>query len=142
MKTPFPPSLTTARMALMLGTTVAFGGLCGTAALAAPRPDPMILRLSPSERVEQRCNAEAMGEISRKHRNMRPDSLVAYAFSDPKMSEASINAPGAAVRSRGRWYHLSYSCETSADGTAVRHFAYHLGNPIEDTELEGTPVPH
>lgn len=102
----------------------------------------MILRLSPSERVEQRCNARAMGEISREHKEMRPDSLVAYAFSTPKMSDDSIKAPGAAVRSRGHWYHLSYSCQTNADGTDVRSFAYHLGNRIENAELEGTPVPH
>lgn len=104
--------------------------LAGSPALAAPRRDPSVLHLAPAERVEQRCNARAMDTIGREHKAMRPDELVAYAFSDTEIDDDSIAAPGAAVRSAGRWYHLSYHCRTAADGLDVVEFDYALGDEV------------
>lgn len=105
--------------------------LCAGAAQASPpKRDEMIRHLDPAARVEQRCNARAMGVISREHHDMRPDELVAYAFADTKVGSDSIAAPGAAVRSAGRWYHLSYRCHTTADGLDIKDFSYALGSEV------------
>lgn len=105
--------------------------LCAGAAEAAPhRHDEMMLHLDPATRIEQRCNARAMGAISREHRDMRPDELVAYAFADTKVGADNIVAPGAAVRSAGHWYRLSYRCQTSADGLDIKDFSYALGSEV------------
>ncbi|MGU3493301.1 DUF930 domain-containing protein [Xanthobacteraceae bacterium A53D] len=93
-----------------------------------------ILRLAPAARVEQRCNAKAMGTINREQKGMRPDELLAYAFADTKLSGGHIVAPGAAVRSAGKWYHLAYDCQTAADGTQVKGFTYKLGAVIPHAE--------
>lgn len=129
-----------------------FGAACALCALAAPalvapgvatpalaahpkaqqgqKQDPMMLHLSPATRMEQRCNARAMGEIQRGSKGMRPDELVAYAFADTKVGTDTIAAPGAAVRSAGHWYHLSYQCQTSADGMDIRSLSYVLGREV------------
>ncbi len=94
----------------------------------------MMLHLSPATRVEQRCNARAMGEIQRQHQGMRPDELVAYAFADTKVGADTVSAPGAAVRSAGHWFRLSYRCQTSADGMDIRSFSYELGKEVPRTD--------
>ncbi len=90
--------------------------------------------LAPNVRIEQRCNAKAMGVIGREHHDLHPDELVAYAFADTVIKDASIRAPGAAVRSAGKWFRLSYTCETGDNGTSVVTFQYKLGSmvPRED----------
>lgn len=101
-----------------------------SAGAAEGQRDAAMLHLDPATRVEQRCNARAMGEVSREHADMHPDELVAYAFSDPGTAPAAITAPGGAVRSAGRWYHISYACRTSPDGMDVVAFSYELGNEV------------
>ena len=96
-----------------------------------------LLLLAPAARMEQRCNAKAMGTIDREHRDMHPDELVAYAFSDPRTNGSTLTAPGAAVRSGGKWYHLSYVCETAGDGTEVVRFTYSLGAVVPKAEWDG-----
>lgn len=107
------------------------------AAGARPAGHSEILLLAPSARIEQRCNAKAMGVIGREHRDLQPDELVAYAFADTVIKGASIRAPGAAVRSGGKWYHLSYVCETAHDGTDVASFTYTLGAVVPRDEWDG-----
>lgn len=97
-----------------------------------------ITRLAPEARIEQRCNVRAMGDISREHPGFAPDELVAYAFADPEtdVDAQTIRAPGAAVRSKGEWYHLSYRCQTTAEGLDVATFSYTLGEMVPRSEWE------
>lgn len=94
------------------------------------RHDDAILHLAPATRMEQICNARAMKEIDQEHHGMRSDELVAYAFADTKVGPDSIVAPGAAVRSTGHWYRLSYRCHTTANGTQVKDLTYALGHEV------------
>lgn len=97
-----------------------------------------ITKLAPEARIEQRCNVRAMGDISREHAGFAPDELVAYAFADPEtdLEAATIRAPGAAVRSKGEWYHLSYRCQTTPEGLDVVTFSYVLGEMVPRSEWE------
>ncbi|MCS0497377.1 DUF930 domain-containing protein [Ancylobacter mangrovi] len=116
---------------------LAFGGLIliavATTAEARSR-DAEMKMLDPSERIEQRCNTKAMGEVGRDHKGMKPDELVAYAYSDTHLKGPRIKAPGAAIRSGRTWYHLSYDCLTEHDGMDVKTFSYKLGSAIPDSE--------
>lgn len=96
--------------------------------------DQALMHLAPQARIEQRCNARAMGIVSREHKGFRPDELVAYAFADPVVAGDDIEAPGAALRSGGNWYRLSYRCTTSADGLQVLSFEYRLGDAVPRDE--------
>jgi hypothetical protein len=102
---------------------------------ASSRTDQM-LKLSPETRLEQRCDARAMGSVGREHKGYKPDEFVAYAFADPVIRGNQIKAPGGAVRSGGKWYRLSYVCETSADGLEVKSFAYQLGAEVPRGEWD------
>lgn len=104
--------------------------LLAATAFGASSPDKAMLLLEPTERMEQRCNASAMTEVSRQHPAMRPDELVAYAFADTRIAGAAVTAPGGAVRSGGHWYHLSYHCVTKNEGLGIEALTYVLGKEI------------
>lgn len=99
------------------------------------RSDQM-LKLDPATRVEQRCDARAMGIVGREHKGYRPDEFVAYAFADPVMRGTHIKAPSGAIRSGGKWYKLSYVCETSSDGLEIKSFSYQLGAEVPRSEWD------
>ncbi|MGY8681525.1 DUF930 domain-containing protein [Bradyrhizobium sp. UFLA05-153] len=103
---------------------------------AAKSTEEQMLTLSPETRLEQRCDARAMGAIGREHQGFRPDEFVAYAFADPVIRGHAIAAGGAALRSRGVWYHVAYRCETSDDGLTIRSFSYTLGTPVPRPEWD------
>jgi hypothetical protein len=95
-----------------------------------------MLKLSPETRVEQRCDARAMGSVGREHKGFKPDEFVAYAFAETDMRGTRIKAPGGAVRSGGKWFRLSYVCETSADGLEIKSFVYQLGAEVPRSEWD------
>ncbi|MGH6761343.1 MAG: DUF930 domain-containing protein [Phyllobacterium sp.] len=92
------------------------------------------MKLEPETRLEQRCNIRAMGAIEREHKDMHPDELVAYAFLDPVIGKHSIRAPGAAFRTGGEWFHLSYKCKTTDDNLSVTAFSYAIGSVVPRSE--------
>jgi hypothetical protein len=118
-------------------TVVAFVGVAAQSPLhaASSRTDQM-LKLSPETRLEQRCDARAMGSVGREHKGYKPDEFVAYAFADPVIRGNQIKAPGGAIRSGGKWYKLSYVCETTPDGLDVKSFAYQLGTEVPRSEWD------
>ena len=91
-------------------------------------------KLTPEERLEQRCDIEAMDKISDAKGGYRPDKVIAYAFGDPKLDGTTFKTRGAVFRSGGEWYRLSYKCEASADRLEVNAFKYKIGDmvPRED----------
>jgi hypothetical protein len=118
-----------------LGIVIAAFGLCGPAAAKSPR-DNQMLKLDLTTRIEQRCDARAMGIVGREHKGYRPDELVAYAFADPVIHGTNIKATGGAIRSAGRWYRLAYVCETSSDGLDIKSFSYRLGTEVPRSEWD------
>lgn len=80
-------------------------------------------------RLEQRCDLEALDRIARETK-FRPDKVLAYAFEDLVEGKLWLKAPGAAFRSGGNWYHLSYECHTSKDAMNVLSFKYKIGKII------------
>jgi hypothetical protein len=123
-----------ALFALALGV-LALAPLGATDALAIDaRIRSQLQKLTPEERLEQRCDIEAMEKISDGKGGFRPDKVIAYAFGDPKLDGTTLKTKGAVFRSRGEWYRLSYKCEASADRLNVNAFKYKVGEivPRED----------
>jgi len=87
-------------------------------------------KLDPDERLEQRCDIEAMDEISGAKAGFRPDKVIAYAFGDPKLEGTTFKAKGAVFRSKGEWYRLSYKCEASSDRLDINAFKYKIGDQV------------
>ncbi|MFG1423273.1 DUF930 domain-containing protein [Roseixanthobacter liquoris] len=118
----------------LMGPSGAFAASRSQQTFASGAHDKEMLSLAPGTRMEQRCNARAMGEVGRGHKDLHPDELVAYAFADTVTSDTAVKAPGAAVRSGGKWYRLSYSCRTSPDGMTVLSFEYSLGDVVPKSD--------
>lgn len=96
--------------------------------------EQQLRRLDPQTRLEQRCDLEAMERIHKDPVKMVPDELVAYAFAEPKIKGDKIRSSGAAFRSKGEWYHLSYACTTSPDHMTVLTFQYAIGQIVPHNE--------
>ena len=115
--------------------TLALAPLVASPAMALDaRIRSQLQKLTPEERLEQRCDMEAMDKISDGKGGFRPDKVIAYAFGDPKLEGTTLKTKGAVFRSKGEWYRLSYRCEASADRLEVNAFKYRIGDmvPRED----------
>lgn len=86
--------------------------------------------LESSEKIVQTCNLEAMAQIGHWNKTYRPDFVVAYTFDDPKVSGLSLEAMGAAFRSRHHWYRLRYTCRMTARLDAVAGFTFAVGDTV------------
>lgn len=91
---------------------------------------------APSERLVQLCNIEGLEQIRRGAPDYDPDTLVTYAMSDPLVAGLTLTAPGAAFRSRRKWYGVAVKCTVAADLESVTGFEFRLGKPIPQSEWE------
>jgi len=105
-------------------------GIPTAAALDNGRLDRQLLRLDPKTRLEQTCDTEVMFLINRTEKAYNVDKVIAYTFDDTVISEDGIQAPGAAFRSRGKWYRLSYDCMTGPRHLNALTLHYNIGEKI------------
>jgi hypothetical protein len=95
----------------------------------------MLLKLDPTTRLEQVCDAEAMKRIGKDHRKAyRPDRSVLSALSEPKVKGDTISGEGGAFRSRKKWYRYSFTCKATEDRLRVTDFEYKIGDEIPQTQ--------
>lgn len=80
-------------------------------------------------RLEQRCDLEALDRIARETK-FRPDKVLAYAFGDFQSIGNKLIVNGAAFRSNGKWYRLSYQCQTTHDAMNILSFQYQIGEEV------------
>ncbi len=92
-------------------------------------------KLDPAIRLEQRCDVEAMERITREQK-FSVDKVLAYAFSDPVTTKNSIEADGAAFRSREHWYKLSFVCKTDEEHINIVSFRYDIGDEVPQNQWD------
>jgi hypothetical protein len=119
-----------------------FTGLCVSDCAADNRVMNMLRMLDPAARIEQVCDMAAMAQIKRDAKQYRPDRAMAAALAEPKVSDASIEARGAAFRSGGKWFQLSYVCRTTQDRMQVTSFEYKIGAAIPEDKWDSYGLPH
>lgn len=109
-------------------------------AVPALAVDPAIKKqlekLDPATRLEQSCDTEAMSRINKDETGYKPDKVIAYTFKDPVPSDDKLEAPGAVFRSKGDWYHLSYTCITGPQHMNVRELSYKIGEKVPREKWE------
>ncbi|MEQ1770085.1 MAG: DUF930 domain-containing protein [Devosia sp.] len=89
-----------------------------------------------SERLVQICNIESLEQIRRAEPEFEPDTMVAYAMTDMMSSGLTLLAPGAAFRSRRKWYGVSFHCTAATGYEAVTAFSFTIGDPIPEEQWE------
>lgn len=108
--------------------------LTAHAAAADARLERQLKMLAPAERLEQVCDYTALSTIRKDRHEFRPDRAVASAREEPRVKGDSIEAKGAAFRSRKKWYALSYSCTADAEHMKVISFKYTIGAEIPESQ--------
>ena len=93
-------------------------------------------RLDPQTRLEQVCDLEVMRRIRRTGRYL-PDRAKSYVISEPKTSGHTLVAEGAAFRSKGKWYELSFTCKATSDHLKVLSIDYRIGKIIPESRWSG-----
>jgi hypothetical protein len=88
------------------------------------------------ERMEQLCGIEAMEQVHAWNEQLLPDSVVAYAMADTKITGRTVEADGAAIRSKQQWFNLKFRCSLSADLTEVVAFEFQVEKPIPRSAWE------
>jgi hypothetical protein len=116
--------------------TLAFTTVASTANALDSRLRSGLLKLDPDTRLEQRCDAELLTRIAKDTKSYRPDRVIAYTFSTPKIEGNEIKSRGAAFRSKGEWYHLAFKCETASDRMEVIGLKYKIGDEIPEASWQ------
>lgn len=98
-------------------------------------------QLEESERIEQLCNLEAMGQIHAWKAEFEPERVVAYAMEGAKLAKTVLQADGAAFRSKRQWYRLKFTCELSPDRARVVGFEFMVGEPVPRREWQARNLP-
>lgn len=100
--------------------------------------------LDAEERIEQICSLEAMSQVHAWKAEFEPDRVVAFAMEATRLTARSMQADGAALRSKQRWYKLRFTCELSTDQRQVVGFSFTLGLPVPRHEWQrlGLPALH
>jgi hypothetical protein len=119
---------------LALPMTIGVVMLTMAQAAAESRFERSMRRLAPTERLVQLCDYTAMQRIRKENHEYRPDRAVADATAQTRIVKNSVEAKGAAFRSRGKWYGLSYSCTTAPDNMKVLSFSYKIGTEIPESK--------
>ena len=91
---------------------------------------PKLAHVEPNTALEQICDLEAILQIGRIEADFVPDSVVAYAMGETRISREFIVADGAAFRSRGRWYNLKFRCRISERERRVLAFEFEVGDAV------------
>ncbi|PLP58092.1 hypothetical protein CYK37_18015 [Mesorhizobium loti] len=104
-------------------------------------------QLAPQERVVQLCNIEALAQLRRRQTGLQPDLVIPYAMEDVRIRGQTLEAGGAAIRSKKRWYTLQFKCEVALDIKTVVAFEFRLGVEIpreqwadHDLTLDDSPA--
>lgn len=112
--------------------------------LADPRSKEALValkQLGTDDRIIQLCNVEAMEQVHVWKADFQPDFVVAYAMADTKLSGLTLQADGAALRSKRHWYDIKFKCEVTQDLESVVAFEFSLGTEIPKSEWETHSLP-
>ena len=92
--------------------------------------------LERTERLTQLCDIEALEQIRVANPATVPDSIEAAAFAETKVTGLTVIAPGAAYRSRRKWYQAKFSCSVASDYLQVTEFSFSVGDSIPESEWD------
>ena len=104
---------------------------------ATPEPVEKILAALPPEfRAHQACILRGMDIAKREPLLRKADRMKTSILNQAVLDGTRLAAKGGAVRSGGRWYALSFSCDLTSDLMKATSFSYVLGKEIAERDWE------
>lgn len=95
-----------------------------------------LLKLDPDTRFHQLCDIETMRRISAENGPLHPDRMVMDAEREAELAGDVIIGRGAAIRSGGRWYRMTFECRATPDRLTVLELKYRIGSAIPESRWE------
>ena len=92
--------------------------------------------IAPDEQMVQLCNIEGIEQVRRAEPGLDPDTIVPYAMADMISAGLTLTAPGAALRSRRRWYRLNFTCDIAPTRDGVVAYTFSLGGEIPQSDWD------
>lgn len=114
----------------MIAAVAGYASATPASALDDGRLKGQLMKLDPETRLEQTCDAEVLLRINHDRDSFSVEKVVAYTFEDPVFGTNSVKAHGAAFRSHGSWYHLSYDCVTGPRHLDAHELHYEIGAKV------------
>ena len=121
------------KVGLAIGAVMMMAAQASAASTRAERFQHSLEMLAPSERLQQICDYTAMQKIGHAG-GYRPDRAVGDARASTVVVKDTIVAEGAAFRSHGKWYELTFTCTATADHLKVLSFQYRIGSEIPENK--------
>jgi uncharacterized protein DUF930 len=103
---------------------------CLPGAARAGALDQALLKLAPEERSHQVCILKGLGTVKREARLRRADLLKTSIFSPAVLQGTLLTAKGGAVRTKNRWYAITFTCQLTGDLMKATTFSFELGDEI------------
>jgi hypothetical protein len=117
----------------LIAAAVLAVGILPAAAFTKAETD-QLKTISGDTRLIQACTLEGLLKIAAEQKGMRPEHVIIDALSPASIKGDKLAGNGAAVRSRGKWYQLSFSCLTSPDHLEVSAFDYKVGEAVPEAK--------
>jgi hypothetical protein len=111
-------------------------GFCVPTAASASSIDKALAKLPPEFRSHQACILRGLNAVKREPLLRKADRMNASIFSQPVLEGTKLTAKGAAVRSGGHWYALSFSCDLTSDWMKATSFSFALGSEIPEKDWD------
>ncbi len=109
-------------------------GMAGPA--AAGTIEESLLKLDPEERAHQVCILKGIDDLNRAKALPQVDRLKTSILSRAKFDGTTVTASGGAVRSKHRWFALTFTCTVTKDQMKATSFVYKLGPEIAREKWE------
>lgn len=95
-----------------------------------------LAKLEPEERSHQACILKGLREVARDKKLRGADRMKTSIFIPAVLKAATLDAPGGAVRVKGRWFRLAFACTLTQDYMKATTFTFELGAEIPKGEWD------
>lgn len=120
-----------ARIALLVSLMLA-----AQPVMAAGPMDSMLEKLAPEERAHQVCILRGFDTFQKDNQLKSADRLKTSIFSRAQLNGATLQAKGGAVRMKGHWYAMGFTCTLTGDLLKATSFSFNLGAEIRKADWD------
>jgi hypothetical protein len=109
---------------------------CLPVAVHAGPMEEAMKKLAPEERAHQACALRGVDTLRRDKRLPGADRIKTGITSAAAFDGSVVKANGGAVRAKGKWYSLKFTCAVTADRMKAVSFTYELGQEIPEAKWD------
>ncbi|HWV82058.1 MAG TPA: DUF930 domain-containing protein [Hyphomicrobiaceae bacterium] len=104
--------------------------------VSAKSLEDSLAKLTPEFRSHQACILRGLPVVRKQPALRRADRMKTSIFRPAVLDGTRLTASGGAVRSAGRWYALSFTCDLTSDWMKATSFTFRLGGEIPKADWE------